>query len=279
MSGASPEDPEDIELKLFLEGLYQRYGYDFRGYAEVSIRRRVKALMRQVMAPSISHLQGEVLGHPEMIETVLAALTVPTSELFRDPSFYRALREHVVPVLRTYPSLKIWHAGCSTGEEIYSLAILLAEEGLDERATIYATDINPAALATAQEGIYPIDRLQQATANYQAAGGKDAFSTYYTAAYGGVRLDPVLRRNVVFATHNLATDDIFAETQLILCRNVFIYFMRELQERALDLFTRSLCYKGFLCLGTKETVRFLRASSAFDELPDNQRIFRKVVMS
>lgn len=273
---APTEDVEALSIKLFLEALVQCYGYDFRQYSEASVRRRIALLVDRMRMPSIAHLQAEVMHRPELLPAVIASLTVPTSEMFRDPDVHKALREHVFPVLRTYPSFKIWHAGCSTGEEVYSLAIALREEGLYDRAVIYATDINVTALAAAKEGIYPTDVIKVGTANYQKSGGRAEFSSYYTAAYGGARMDPTLRRNVLFTTHNLAIDEVFAEVHLVLCRNVLIYFTRELQQRAVSLFRRSLCYKGFLCLGTKETVQFIDSAKAFKELPGYHRIYQKV---
>lgn len=266
---------EDIELKLLIEALAMRYGYDFRSYAEASLKRRVQTLLVKSQLPSILHLTHELLRDERRFFAFLSELTVTTSELFRDPAFFAAFRERVVPVLRTYPSFKIWHAGCGGGEEVYSLAILLAEEGLDGRGVIYATDINPAALARAKDGIFPAETVQKGTSNYQAAGGKLPFSKYYTAAYDAARFDPSLRQNVLFSEHNLVTDDVFAEMQVILCRNVLIYFNRDLQTRVLSLFTRSLSYKGFLCLGTKETVRFIDGHQPYDEVDATQRIYRR----
>jgi chemotaxis protein methyltransferase CheR len=270
--------PEDIEVSLLLEGVQMRYGYDFRGYSRASVKRRMKALLAKARLPSFSHLQHELLHRPDFFAAAMSDFTVTTSEMFRDPSFFRALREQVVPVLRTYPSLKIWHAGCSTGEEVYSLAILLKEEGLYDRCVIYATDINQTALKAARDGIYPADSVRLFTANYQQAGGTRAFSDYYSALYGGARLDPALREAVVFTDHNLVTDDVFSETQLILCRNVLIYFNRELQSRVLDLFTRSLAYKGFLCLGSKETVAFIEGGRHYRSFVASERIYQAVGM-
>lgn len=273
------EELENLSLKLFLEALALRYGYDFRGYSEASVVRRVRILVDSLRLASISHLQAEVLLKPELLPRVIAAMTVPTSEMFRDPEVYRALREHVLPVLRTYPSFKVWHAGCSTGEEVYSLAIMLREEGLEDRAVVYATDINVAALTAAKEGIFALDTLRQATSNYLKAGGRAEFSSYYTSAYGGARMDPTLSRNILFTTHNLATDEVFAEVHLILCRNVLIYFTRDLQDRVVDVFRRSLRYKGFLCLGSKETIQFLAAGPAFQEAVGDARIYQKITES
>ena len=212
----------------------------------------------------------------EAFAQMLPDLTVSTSEMFRDPQFYQAFKEHVVPVLRTFPAFKIWHAGCSSGQEIYSMAILLKEAGIYDKATIFATDINQSALQSAKEGIYSIESIKQFTANYQAAGCSRAFSDYYTAAYGSARFDVGLKKNVVFAHHNLAIDDVFSEVHVILCRNVMIYFNRDLQDRVLDLFSRSLRYKGFLCLGSKETVRFLKGGTIYEEISADQRIYRKL---
>ncbi len=267
---------EDIEMRLWVEGVALRYGYDFSGYSAASLKRRVKALVAKDQAPSILHLTHELLNDGQRFAAMLSELTVTTSEMFRDPPFFRAFRQRVVPLLRTYPSFKVWHAGCGGGEEVYSLAILLREEGLEGRGVIYATDINPAALARAKDGIFPAETVQKATANYQAAGGSQPFSKYYVAAYGAVRFDPSLRANVLFSEHNLVTDDVFAEMHVILCRNVLIYFKRELQQRVLDLFTRSLSYKGFLCLGTKEAVRFIDGHQAYDEVDPAQKIFRLI---
>ncbi len=267
---------EDIEVKVLAEAIFLYHGYDFRDYAEASFKRRLKALMRKAQLTSLSQLQHLLLHDPDFFASAVAQLTIAVSEMFRDPGFFRSLREHVFPVLRTYPAFKIWHAGCSSGEEVYSLAIALKEEGLYDRAVIYATDLNAAALKVAKDGIYPMDSIRAFTANYQDAGGRRAAADYYTACYGAARLDPALAENVVFAEHNLATDDVFSEMNLILCRNVMIYFKRELQDRVLELFTRSLAYKGFLCLGSKETVRFMKGSEAFEPVVAQDAIFRKL---
>lgn len=268
---------EDIEFRLLLEAINQQYGFDFRGYAEASLKRRVKAVLAKTGVPTISQLLTNILHSPEVFASLLPDLTVSTSEMFRDPEFYAAIRDQIIPVLKTFSAFKIWHAGCSTGEEIYSLAILLEEAGLYENAVIYATDINPEALRAAKEGIFPVEMVKNFTANYHAAGGCESFSSYYSTAYGGARFNPRLRRNVVFAVHNLVTDDVFSEVHVILCRNVLIYFDRELQNRVLQLFTRSLRYKGYLCLGSKETVRFLPGAHDYEEIKEGQRIFRKIV--
>ena len=265
----------DIEMELLLQAVYLRYHFDFRGYAGASMRRRLKTAMGRFGCTTLSQLQDKVLHVPETFPALLDYLTVQVSEMFRDPGYFLALRREVVPLLRTYPSLKIWVAGCSTGEEVYSLAILLREEGLLERTLIYATDINPQALQRAEAGVYDLDRIAQFTQNHQRAGGKSSLSDYYTAAYGRAVFDKGLRRNVVFSDHSLATDSVFAEMQLVSCRNVLIYFDRVLQDRALTLFRDALCRKGFLGLGSKESLHFSSCASAFTDFVREERIFQK----
>ncbi|MES2940813.1 MAG: protein-glutamate O-methyltransferase CheR [Pseudomonadota bacterium] len=265
----------EIELRLLVEALYLRYGQDFRDYSIASLRRRVEHAREQMNLPTISALQELVLHDPAAFSQLLQHLTVPVSEMFRDPAYFLALRRHVVPVLRTYPSVKVWVAGCSTGEEAYSLAILLREEGLLERAIVYATDINHASLDRARQGVYALDRMQGFTQNYQRAGGTESFSRYYTAGYGGALLDKTLRDSVTFADHSLATDSVFAETHLVSCRNVLIYFNRTLQDRALGLFHDSLTHRGFLGLGSKETLDFSAYAGRFDTVARAERVFRK----
>lgn len=267
-------DTEDIELHCLAEAIFQRFGYDFRSYSEASWKRRCKLLMQKSGLSSLSQLQHELLHRPNFFAESIRDFMVPTSEMFRDPTFFKTLRELVVPVLKTYPAIKIWHAGCSTGEEVYSLAILLKEENLYDRCVIYATDINVESLRRAGEGIFPVDVVKQATANYHAGGGVGTFSNYYTALYGSVRFDQSLTANVVFSQHNLVTDDVFSEMHLILCRNVMIYFKRDLQSRVLDLFARSLIYKGFLGLGNKETVKFMARGDEFRRLVPAEALFQ-----
>ncbi len=273
---AAPPDTVSIEIGLLVEAIYQRYSYDFRDYAGASLRRRVLHATSQMGCATISALQERILHNREAFAQLLQYMTIPVSEMFRDPAYFLALRQHVVPVLRTYPSVRIWVAGCSTGEEVYSLAILLREEGLAERAFIYATDINPVSLAKAREGIFPIDAMRQYTANYQKAGGTAAFSDYYTAAYGNALFERSLCANVTFADHSLATDSVFSETHLVSCRNVLIYFNRGLQDRALGLFHESLCHRGFLGLGSKESIEFSRHAEGFETVNRRERIYRKV---
>lgn len=271
-----PERSQNIELKLLIEAIYLRYSYDFRDYSLASLKRRVQLALRQMECDSISMLQGRILHDPQAFMELLQYLTIPVSEMFRDPQYYLALRQQVVPILRTYPSLKIWIAGCSTGEEVYSMAILLREEGLLERSILYATDINPQSLERARQGIFKISDMCQYTENYQRAGGRRSLSEYYTAAYDAAIMDKTLREQVTFADHSLATDSVFAETQLISCRNVLIYFNKSLQDRALGLFHDSLCHRGFLGLGSKETVEFSGYGNRFDAFDKEQRIFRKL---
>jgi chemotaxis protein methyltransferase CheR len=271
-------DPADIEIELtmLMQAIYLKYSYDFRDYTRASQKRRVMHALRQMDCQSVSALQERVIHEPAAFARLLQYLTIPVTQMFRDPSFFVALRQQVVPVLRTFPFLKIWIAGCSTGEEVYSMAILLREEGLLERTLIYATDINPQSLARARKGIFPLDSMRDYTRNYQQAGGTRAFSDYYTVAYDGALFDRSLAENITFADHSLATDSVFSETNLISCRNVMIYFKRSLQERALGLFHESLRHHGFLALGSKESLAFSDRASGFDDVDKRERIFRKL---
>jgi len=271
-AGTAPhDDVERIEIDVLLEAIYRRYGFDFREYAHASLKRR---LWRRLH--SVSGLQERVLHDPECMERLLLDLSINVTAMFRDPSFYVAFREKVVPLLRTYPFTRIWNAGCSTGEEVYSLAILLAEEGVYDRARIYATDINAEVLARAKAGVFPLDRMREYTANYLRAGGKTAFSEYYVAAYDGARFSPSLVENVVFAQHNLVSDRKFNDFNVVICRNVMIYFDRSLQARVHGLFYESLERLGVLALGHKETIRFSPFASAYEELDPSERLYRKV---
>ena len=271
MPNVVPPKDADIEFQLLLDAIYLKYHYDFRAYAGSSLKRRLKAAMDQFGCATLSQLQDKVLHDPATFPALLDYMTVQVSEMFRDPSYFKALRDTVVPLLRTYPSLKIWVAGCSTGEEVYSLAILLHEEGLLERSLIYATDINAHALQRAEAGVYAVDRIAGFTDNHQRSGGRTSLSQYYTAAYGRAVFDKGLKKHMVFSDHSLATDSVFA----VSCRNVLIYFNRELQDRALGLFNESLCRKGFLGLGSKESLRFSAWGDAFDEVARSERIFQK----
>jgi chemotaxis protein methyltransferase CheR len=270
-----PVELEGIEIELLLEALYRRYGYDFRNYARASVTRRLRQHLVKSGASSISELIPRILHDETAFQALAADLSVTVTEMFRDPSFYVALRQHVVPFLRTFPFVNVWHAGCATGEEVYSLAILLAEEGFAKRARIYATDFNEAALQKARDRIYPLDRIQEYTSNYQKSGGRRPFSDYYHARYDSVILDASLAANVTFASHNLVTDGVFAEMHLILCRNVLIYFDRSLQDRVLTLLRTSLCRRGFLCLGHKESLHFSAVKDEFDQVVPPEQIYQE----
>jgi len=266
---------DDIELDLFLEAVYQRYHYDFRGYSASSLRRRLAQAQERFNCSSLSMLQHRMLHEPGILVELLNFLTIQVSEMFRDPRFFRALREEVLPHLKTYPSLKVWVAGCGDGEELYSLAILFREEGLENRTMFYATEINPSALRRAEAGVYDMSRIPGFTANHRASGGKSSLSDYYTAAYGAAVFDKSLRSRAVFSEHSLVSDAVFQEMHLICCRNVFIYFDQPLQDRATGLFQDSLVHGGFLGLGTSETLRFARHAEMFRDFVADQRIYRK----
>lgn len=265
----------DIEQRLLIDAIYHRYHYDFRGYAQASLKRRLGSAMQHFDCKTLSQLQDRVLHDPVVFPALLQYLTVQVSEMFRDPSYYQSLRAEVVPLLRTYPSLKVWVAGCSAGEEVYSLAILLKEEGLLDRTLIYATDINHQALRAAESGVFDVDRIASFTENHARSGARSSLSDYYTARYGRVVFDKALRDHMVFSDHSLATDSVFAEMHLVSCRNVLIYFERDLQNRALGLFRDSLCHRGFLGLGSKESLRFSGHADAFDDFVPEDRIYRK----
>jgi chemotaxis protein methyltransferase CheR len=253
-------DLERIEIELLLEGVYRHYGFDFRAYAYASIRRRLWKRAEAEGLTSISQLQALVLHHPDAMERMLLDLSVSVTAMFRDPTFYQVFRDEVVPLLRTYPFIRIWHAGCSTGEEVYSTAILLEEEGLLDRARIYATDINDAVLRQAKAGIFPLNRMQEYTDNYIRAGGKRSFSEYYTAKYDGALFSPSLTRNVVFSQHNLVTDRSFSEFNVVFCRNVLIY----------------LVMFGNLALGSKESLRFSQYEACYEKVHPREKLYRKV---
>ena len=268
------EGLEDLEIRLLLEGVWSCYGYDFRDYALTSIRRRVRFFMEEEALSTVTSVQERVLHDPLALRRFLRALSVNVTAMFRDPSFYRALREVVVPVMRTYPAVRIWHAGCATGEEVYSVAILLREEGLYDRCRLYATDINDAVLRQAQRGELPLSSMRENTRHYIEAGGGHGFARWYKTRDGRAVLDPELRRNIVFAQHNLATDGSFNDFHLVVCRNVLIYFNRALQDRVHRLLYDSLVRFGFLGLGLKEATRFTPHEAHYEELPE--RLYRKV---
>lgn len=269
------DEVENLEIGLLLEALCQQYHYDFRDYARASIKRRLVHARSQLGFASFSAMQEALLHDATMLRRLLNYLTVQVSEMFRDPSYYRALRTKVIPHLRTYPSLKVWVAGCSNGEELYSLSILFREEGLGQRTIFYATDINADALKAAEAGVYPLDLVKKYTENHQKSGGKSSLSDYYTADYGRAVFDRSLREHVVFSDHSLATDAVFAEMHLISCRNVLIYFDRALQNRAIGLFRNALVRKGFLGLGSKESLRFTAHSDGFGDFVREEKIYQK----
>ena len=267
----------DIEIDLLLEGIYRRYHHDFRDYSKGSLRRRIAQAMTTLDCHSVSHLQERVLHEPDLLPVLLRYLTVQVSDLCRAPIYWRAVRTQVIPVLATYPSFKIWVAGCSTGEEVYSMAICLEEAGLLQRALIYATDINNEAQRKAAAGVYEIDRIANFSKNYQEGGGTGTLSDYYTATYGSAVIARRLAERVVFSDHSLATDSVFTEVHFVSCRNVFIYFTRELQERALGLFADSLCPRGFLGMGSRESLRFIDERKRFTLFDEPTRLYRKAV--
>lgn len=275
MGNAVTECVFDIELHLLIEAIRARYHYDFRDYSKASLRRRLRSALVQFSCKTLSQLQGRVLHDEAEFALLLNFLTVQVSDFFRDSAYYLALREQVIPLLKTYPSLKFWIAGCSTGEEAYSMAILLHEEDLLSRSLIYATDINSHALRQAEQGIYALDRMARFTENHRRAGGLGSLSDYYTAAYNQAIFSKSLKEHIVFSDHSLSTDTVFAEVQFVSCRNVLIYFERPLQDRALTLFRDALCRKGFLGLGSKESLMFTAHADGFVPISAEQRIFQK----
>lgn len=265
---------EELEVALFLEGVFRRTGYDFRGYAPRAMRQRIRHLVAVEGVATISALQDRALHDSDCMRRSLGALTVNVTSMFRDPGFFSAFRREVVPHLRTWPFVRVWHAGCSSGEELYSLAILLTEEGLYERCRIYGTDIDEAILERAREGIYPLKQMREHTTSYIQAGGTRSFSEYYTARYDRAILRPELRANVVFAAHNLATDAPFNEFQVILCRNVMIFFGPQLRRRVHGIFAQSLCRFGFLGLGGSESL--LEEAASYEVVDEGARIYRRL---
>jgi chemotaxis protein methyltransferase CheR len=270
----SEKENENIEIDLLLEAIFRKYGYDFRNYSRAHLKRRIFGRMSRSNIPSISALQHKTIYEPEFFHKLLVDLSLNTTEMFRDPKFFMAIRDYAIPLLKTYPFLKIWHAGCSTGEEVYSMAILLHEAGLLDRCLIYATDFNQIILDKAAEAIYPVEHLKVYTENYNNAGGKASLSDYFTIQYNAAILDKNYKKNVVFADHNLVTDGVFGEMHMIVCRNVLIYFNRDLQNHVLNLFFESLVQGGILCIGTKETLMFSELKDKFTML-HKLNIFKK----
>jgi chemotaxis protein methyltransferase CheR len=264
---------QDIEISLLVEAIYQKYGYDFRNYSKAHIKRRILNRFSMSGLKSISEMQHESLYNHKFVDDLLMDLSITVTEMFRDPSFYAALREEVIPILRNYPYLKIWHAGCASGEEVYSMAILLKEEGLYHKTQIYATDFNPIIIRNAREGVYPVSRMKEFALNYQKAGGKANFTDFYTVHDDAAKLLEAFKKNIVFATHNLVTDSVFAEVNLVICRNVLIYFDRQLQDRVIRLFVDSLSGGGLLCLGSKENLRYSKHFDQFNPLIPKEQIY------
>jgi chemotaxis protein methyltransferase CheR len=273
---SSEENLEKIEIELLLQGLYSWCGYDYRNYAYNSIKRRIWHRVHAEGLSTISGLLEKILHEPECLKRLIADFSINVTEMFRDPDFFQTFREKVVPLLRTYPSIRIWHAGCSTGEEVFSMAILLYEEGLYDRSKIYATDINSEVLKVAKTGLFPIENMRKYTNNYMASGGKEAFSDYYQVTNHGVKFHSYLSKNMVFAQHNLATDGSFNEFHVILCRNVLIYFNKTLQEKVHSLFYESLGMFGILGLGDKESITYTERANHYEAICKSQKLFRKI---
>lgn len=270
-----PTEIERIELDLLLDAVYQRHGYDFRAYARASVERRVRQFMARSNLAFIAEIIPKALHDEAFFADMVKAMSVPTTEMFRDPEVFVALRQHVLPLLRTWPHFKVWHAGCATGEEVYSLAIMLAEAELIERSTIYATDINDASLSKAKDGSYRLDRVGAFAEAHRRAGGAEPFSNYYDVHGKSAVMSKRLKQHMTFANHNLAVDRAFGEMHLILCRNVLIYFKPELQNRVLKMYAESLVNGGFLCLGPQEDLRFSDVASRFVELEPRLRIYKE----
>jgi chemotaxis protein methyltransferase CheR len=270
------EEVENIEIDLLLEAIHRRYGHDFRNYSRSSIKRRIRNILGKTTYSTISEMISAMLHDESFFQTALYDLSITVSEMFRDPEFFKALRKQVIPYLKTHPYVKIWHAGCATGEEVYSLAIVLREEGFYERSTLFATDFNDTALSKAIEGIYPLERMKEFTANYQRSGGTGSFAEYYHTGYDAAIMDPSLRKNITFANHNLVTDSVFSEVHLIVCRNVLIYFDRTLQNRVLKLFRDSLVHGGILALGSKEALQFSEVVGDFKTVNEKWKIYQKI---
>jgi len=268
-------ETENLEVRLLVEAIYRKYGYDFRNYSKASIKRRVKKRLASTGLQTIAQLQHQILYDTASFEALLLDLSVNVTEMFRDPLFFKAVRETVIPELRELPFVKIWHAGCATGEEVYSMAILLKEAGLSRRTQIYATDFNEVVLEKARKAIYPIGQLKDYSANYQQAGGTESLANYYRAQYDSVIIDSSLKDNILFADHNLVTDGVFCEADMVICRNVLIYFNQRLQSQVLSKLTDSLGDGGFLCIGSKESIQFSDCAEAYEKLPGRERVYRK----
>jgi chemotaxis protein methyltransferase CheR len=267
---------ENIEINLLLEAIYQKYGYDFRDYSRASIKRRIKHTLSMSGIDKISDMTHQILYDEQFFNTLLTNFSINVTEMFRDPIFYQVLNETVIKDLARQSFIRIWHAGCATGEEAYSMAIILKEAGIYDRSRIYATDFNEDVIHKAREGIYPIDNILKYGNNYVKATGKDNFSKYYTSRYNYAIIDRSLRKNIIFSDYNLVTDNVFCEMDLIVCRNVLIYFNKKLQNRVINLFIESLAPKGYLCLGLQESIKFTDYAKHFNEIARKEKIFQKV---
>jgi len=266
---------EEIEINSLLEAIFKTYGYDFRHYSKASLKRRLQIFLEKSHLENYVQLSDCLIHNKEMFYQLLLQFSITVTEMFRDPEFYQAFRKHVVPILKTYPFIKIWHAGCATGEEVYSMAILLYEEDFLHKTTLYATDFNVESLKIAKKGIYRATDFKQYINNYNQFGGKNSFSDYYHASYGSVKINDFLKNRITFSHHNLVTDQVFGEMNVIICRNVMIYFDRLLQDRVVTLFKNSLCHHGFLCIGTKETLDFTVVKNNFSEICLREKIYQR----
>ncbi len=276
MNTHSKQDIETTEIRLLLEGIYQIYGFDFRNYAEASLRRRINKCMMEEDVKTVSAFQDKIIHDPACMERFLLTISIDVSSMFRDPGFYQSFRTKIVPLLRSYPFIRVWHVGCAAGEEVYSMAILLEEEGLYAKSRLYATDMNEAVIAKARDGIFSAKLMQEYTDNYIRAGGQRSFSEYYTAKYENAIMRPSLQKNIVWAKHNLVTDHSFNEFHVIICRNVMIYFNRLLQARVHELIYESLATGGFLGLGKKESLKFAPYENCYEDVDEKEKLFKKV---
>ncbi len=268
-------ESQDIEIRLLIDAIFRKYGYDFRNYSQAHIKRRILNRFQLSGLNTISEMTHKILYDSDFVDKILMDLSITVTEMFRDPTFYKAVRQCVLPVLRSAPFVKIWHAGCASGEEVYSMAIMLKEEGLLHKTQIYATDFNPLIIQYAREAEYPTNRIKEFTVSYQKAGGKRSFSDYYTADHKSAKLNDNLKKNIVFDNHNLVTDSVFAEINLVVCRNVLIYFDRQLQDKVIRLFMDSMPGGGFLCLGSKETLQFSTHNESFEPVVEHERVYIK----
>jgi chemotaxis protein methyltransferase CheR len=275
MSAIAAREVEKAEIDVLLAGIQKRYGYDFTHYSPASLKRRLEHARMQAQLPNYITLLDRLFHDTRSFDEFLKYMSITVTAMFRDPPFYREVREKIVPILKTYPFIKVWHAGCATGEEVYSMAILLHEEGFLSRTRIYATDFNKQSLDSAQKGVYAAKDMEAFASNYKAAGGKHDFSSYANTSYEFTKFKEFLKENITFSYHNLVTDGVFGEMNLILCRNVLIYFDRTLQDHVLNTFTQSLRHGGFLCLGSKETLNFSAVKSSFETVDARQKIYRK----